>query len=145
MSYFYEKQPVDRGFVQLKDAEYIPASYSMQMLEKDKLHYMNFEKPSETLNLAKHDIFPGYINHKPLSLQKMENISRNIEGSTSTNSRHFTGRSFHQIQLWMNQKNYLKVILFVFESILDILKEKLVKLKKSNSVIKGIDDLLLLE
>ena len=88
----------------MKDGQY-HYDASLRKEAQSLLYFSKFdempgkEKRLDT-NLQRHDLFPGYVNSKPLSLQKMQNISRTLEGCTSTNKRHFISSSMDQIEKW---------------------------------------------
>ena len=101
---------------------------------------------SKSTNLHRHELFPGYVNQKPLSLQKANNISRTLEGCTSTNQRHFIGSSVNRIDEWINQCNWVQLVKFVLDTILNILRTKLIAARTvSESLARGADDLVMLE
>eukprot|EP00347_Sterkiella_histriomuscorum_P020115 403339047 len=109
---------------------------------KDNYYYMQNDRPHASLNLQRHEIFPGYTHSKPLSLQKSANIERSIEGCTQTSKRHFLNLSVQQIDEWLQQKNYLAVTKLVIEGFLDILKQKMRKYSKE---LHTSDEIVLLE
>lgn len=56
---------------------------------------------SASTNLHRHELFPGYVNSKPMSLLKSSNISRSLEGCTGTNQRHYISSSVNMINAYV--------------------------------------------
>lgn len=101
---------------------------------------------SNSTNLHRHDLFPGYVNSKPLSLMKANNISRTLEGCTSTNQRHFIASSVNRIDQWITESNWVALVKFVLDTILNILRTALISSKVvSENLARGADDLVMLE
>lgn len=73
------------------------------------------------------------------------NISRTIEGCTSTNSRHFIASSMDPIEDWLKDKNYYSLLKFVLETILNILREKLMTIKQTKPLAKVSSDVVVVE
>lgn len=101
---------------------------------------------SASTNLHRHELFPGYVNQKPLSLQKANNISRTLEGCTSTNQRHFIAGSVNRIDEWIGERNWVALLKFCLDTILNILRTKLIQNGTvSEAMARGADDLVMLE
>jgi len=49
------------------------------------------------------------------------------------------------IEKWSKEKNYRALLKFVLEAILNILREKLVKIKQVGGLAKSADDLVMVE
>ena len=101
---------------------------------------------SASTNLHRHELFPGYVNSKPMSLLKSSNISRSLEGCTGTNQRHYISSSVNIINQYVEQRDYASLLKFVLDTIMDILRQKLIKeAPVSETFARGAEDLVLLE
>ena len=76
----------------------------------------------------------------------MNNISRTIEGCTPTNQRHFIASSANKIEDWIQERNWVTLVKFVLDTILNLLRTKLIQGNTvSAALARGADDLVMLE
>ena len=69
-----------------------------------------------------------------------------MEGCTSTNQRHFIASSVNRIDDYIRERNWVSLVKFVLDTILDILRTKLIQGKQvSENMARGADDLVMLE
>jgi hypothetical protein len=120
------------GYSTLKDtltqsmAHQFSTNASTAHATEDHLHYLNSDKRMQSIYVQKNEIFPGYTLHKPVpSLPYYPNLSRSSESAVATSKRHFASQSVPSLDQWMATKNYLAVIKFVKDVVIDVLKKKI--------------------
>ena len=76
---------------------------------------------------------------------RSDNISRTLEGCTSSTSRHFIASSMDPIEGWLEHKCYNTLLKFVLDTILNILRDKLETIKETKPLAKASNDLVVVE
>ena len=64
------------AFVSLKTIDVAPSSshskqpydFNLRAVHKEHYYFIQADKHSQTRNMTRHDLYPGYVNSKPLSL-----------------------------------------------------------------------------
>jgi len=121
------------GYANLKDtlstatSHHFSTNQTAAQATQDHLHYINSDKrKGADIYLHKNEYFPGYTLHKPVpSLPHYANIDRSAESSVATSKRHFCSQGIPSIDRWMDSKNYLAIVKYVKDVVIDVLKKKL--------------------
>ena len=118
----------------------------------DTSHNLSLKSAAPTYNAT--ICFPATSTQSPFLFKstnpkgnhfRTPHISRTIEGCTNTTSRHYLASAMDLIESWSKEQNFRALLKFVLEAILNILREKLVKLKQVGSLAKSADDLVMVE
>ena len=75
----------------------------------------------------------------------MGNISRTLEGCTSSTSRHFIASSVDPIETMLKRHDYNEILKFVLDAILNILRDKLLTIKETKALAKSSTDIVVVE
>ena len=94
--------------------------YSRQKAQQVSSFYV-----SASRGLTTNEVFPNRETVRPLALRKGPNISRFAEQSTGTSQRHFSARSFEQVQKWLEDKKFARIVHFVFDVLMDVLRQQM--------------------
>jgi hypothetical protein len=68
-----------------------------------------------------------------------------LEGCTSSTQRHFIGSSLSPIEDWLKSKNYNSLVQFVLDTLLNILRAKLLTIKETKGLAATSNDLVIVE